>query len=63
MQAMVNPMVCQGHAMCVGLVADVFALAGNHRAYTTVDEVPEHLREAVRHAASSCPEGAIIVVD
>jgi ferredoxin len=65
MQVMVNPMVCQGHAMCVNLASEVFALAedSSHRAYVIVEAVPEHLHDSVRHAARCCPEGAIIVAE
>jgi ferredoxin len=64
MQVMVNPMVCQGHGICATLTPDVFTLdESTRRSQVTVETVPEHLHDAVRHAARSCPEGAIIIAE
>ncbi len=65
MQVMVNPMVCHGHGVCVGIEPQVFAFFDDDsgRAYATVETVPEESLDAVRHAAQSCPEGAIIIVE
>ena len=54
---------CCGYAVCVGLCPEVFDLDEDGLARIVIDAVPIKLEAAVRHAAASCPEAAIIVKD
>ncbi|MGH7747683.1 MAG: ferredoxin [Candidatus Dormibacteria bacterium] len=60
----VDDRICQGHNLCHRALPEVFRLRDEDgHAYVEIDEVPEGLREAVRLAAQTCPEGAIRVAD
>jgi ferredoxin len=60
MRATVDRSRCQGHALCVLDVPDLFALDDeDSRAYVLLDSVPDTLVELARSAVGSCPERAI----
>ena len=53
---------CQGHTLCAMIAPDMFELSeidGSSSAVTEV--VPADQENAVREAAQSCPEQAIII--
>jgi ferredoxin len=63
MKAHVNPQVCAGFGVCVGLCPEVFELHDDGYAIVRVSEVPPELEDEVRRAVSQCPAGAISVSD
>ena len=58
----VDEAVCQGHTLCAMAAPGIFRLRDEDgHAYVTLDELtPEEYAQALK-AASTCPEGAIIV--
>ena len=63
MKVHVDPGVCAGFGVCLGLCPDVFELHDDGYAIVRVGEVPPELEEAVRKAASQCPSNAISLTD
>jgi ferredoxin len=63
MKVHVNPQVCAGFGVCLGLCPEVFALHDDGYAVVLVSEVPPELEDAVRKAVSQCPSGAISFSD
>ena len=63
MKVHVNPNVCAGFGVCVGLCPEVFALHDDGYAIVRVSEVPQELEDAVRTAVSQCPSRAISLSD
>ena len=63
MKVHVNPQVCAGFGVCLGLCPEAFALHDDGYAVVLVSEVPPELEDAVRKAVSQCPSGAISLSD
>ncbi|HVV31222.1 MAG TPA: ferredoxin [Mycobacteriales bacterium] len=64
MKARVDESKCQGHTLCAMAAPDFFVLSDIDGHSTAVTEdVPPDQEEAVREAAGSCPEQAIVVWD
>ena len=63
MKAHVNPHLCAGFGVCLGLCPEVFELHDHGYAIVRVSEVPPELEDAVRQAVSQCPSGAISIID
>lgn len=59
MKVHVNPQVCAGFGVCLGLCPEVFELHDDGYAIVRVSEVPPELEDTVRQAVSQCPSGAI----
>lgn len=59
MKVSVDPEVCAGFGICVGICPEVFALHDDGYATVRVDEVPRELEELVRRAVDQCPSRAI----
>ena len=59
MKVQVNPQVCAGFGVCVGLCPEVFELHDDGYAIVRVSEVPPEHEGAVRQAVNQCPSGAI----
>ena len=53
--------LCQGHAVCMGEVPEVFEVNDNGFLTILQDHPPEGLREKVELAVNYCPTGAISV--
>ncbi|NLV80093.1 MAG: ferredoxin [Rhodococcus sp.] len=60
MKVRVDDDACRGHGVCLATCPEVFDLSDGGYAVVTVDEVPTEHADAVRDAASNCPERAII---
>ena len=62
MKVSVDGQRCQGHTLCAMIAPDSFVLSDIDGSSSPVTEVvpPEH-EEAVREAAHSCPEQAILI--
>ena len=53
---------CQGHTLCAMIAPDSFVLDDVDGHSTAVNEiVPDDQQDAVREAAHSCPEQAIVI--
>lgn len=63
MKVSVDPEVCAGFGICVGICPDVFELHEDGYARVLVDAVPAELEDLVLRAASQCPARAISVTD
>jgi len=63
MKVRVNPQVCAGFGVCLGLCPEVFALHDDGYAIVLVGEVPPEHEDAVRDAVGKCPSGAISLSD
>ena len=63
MKVRVDPEICAGFGVCLGLSPEVFELHEDGYAITLVSEVPAEFEEVVRVAVSQCPSNAISVSD
>jgi len=63
MKVRVDPGICAGFSVCLGLCPEVFELHDDGYAIVRVGEVPQELEDAVREAVSQCPSGAISLSD
>jgi ferredoxin len=64
MKVRVDPEKCQGHTLCAMTAPEAFRLSEFDGHSTALfDEVPAGMEEAVRDAAATCPEQAIVVTD
>ncbi len=63
MKVRVDPEVCAGFGICVGISPEVFELHDDGYATVLVAEVPPELEELVRRAADQCPSRAISTID
>lgn len=64
MKVWVDPERCQGHTLCSMIAPESFELDDIDGHSSAVNEiVPADQEEAVREAAHSCPEQAIILTD
>lgn len=62
MKVRVDPLRCQGHTLCAMIAPEMFALSDIDGTSSAICEVvPIDQEAAVREAASSCPEQAILV--
>lgn len=61
MKVHVDPEICAGFRVCLGVVPELFELHDDGYAYALVEQVPTELEDLVRRAASQCPSNAIIV--
>jgi ferredoxin len=52
---------CSGY--CARLVPGVFHIGDDSVAWAIGTDVPQHLVEAVREAATVCPTGAVVIED
>jgi ferredoxin len=64
MKVRVDPDKCQGHTLFAMAAPHVFALSDfDGHSTALIEDVPPELQQAVRDAAATCPEQAIIVSD
>ena len=63
MKVRVDPRVCAGFSVCLGLCPEVFELHDDGYAIVRVSEVPPELEDAVRTAVNQCPSNAIALCD
>lgn len=61
MKVRVDPEICAGFGICVGIVPEVFQLHDDGYATVLVGDVPAEFEELVRTAAAQCPARAITV--
>lgn len=63
MRLSVDHALCQGHAVCVGDVPEVFALGQDGKVSLKMEQPPPELVERVRQTASRCPTKAIRIAE
>ncbi len=63
MKVRVDPGICAGFSVCLGLCPEVFELHDDGYAVVRVGEVPPELEDAVRTAVVQCPSNAISLSD
>ena len=63
MKVRVDPQVCAGFGVCVGICPEVFELHDDGYAVVVVDKVPLEHEDAVRQAVEQCPARAISLSD
>jgi ferredoxin len=64
MKVRVDPEKCQGHTLCAMAAPDAFELSEfDGHSSARFEVVPPELEKAVRDAAATCPEQAIILSD
>jgi len=62
MKVRVDGSICQGHTLCAMTAPDVFELSEvDGHALAVSEDVPSAREAAVREAARSCPEQAIVL--
>jgi ferredoxin len=59
MKVTVDDESCRGHGVCTTICPEVFSLNDDGYSEVQSPDVPATLEDAVRRAASSCPERAI----
>lgn len=62
MKVRVDPEVCAGFGICVGISREVFELTDDGYATVLIGEVPPELEDLVRRAADQCPSRAIFLI-
>lgn len=63
MKVHVDPQICAGFGVCLGLCPEVFELHDDGYAIVLVGEVPAEFEDTVRTAVSQCPSNAISLSD
>lgn len=64
MKVRVDPDKCQGHTLCAMKAPEAFELSDfDGHSTARFEDVPAELERAVRGAAATCPEEAIIISD
>jgi ferredoxin len=59
MRVRVDYDLCEGNAVCAGLVPQVFEVDDQDNLFILAEEVPAELAGQVRHAVASCPKTAL----
>lgn len=59
MKVVVDASVCEGNAVCMGLVPSVFEVQDDEKAHVISASPPEALRDKVEEAVRACPMQAI----
>ena len=63
MKVRVDPSICAGFSVCLGLAPEVFELHDDGYAVVRVVDVPPEFENAVRTAVNQCPSGAISITE
>jgi ferredoxin len=63
MKVMVDPDRCEGHARCVELAPEVFALNDDGLSVVLLEHPGEELRAKVEAAVRLCPRQAILLTE
>jgi ferredoxin len=59
MRVRVDPDLCEGYALCVGLLPDVFEMGEDLPVKVVADPVDPALRSKLQEAVKQCPRAAI----
>jgi ferredoxin len=63
MRVVIDELLCEGHALCMGIAPDIFQVGDDDLARVIMDEIPEDRRDDVANAVRSCPKQAISVAE
>lgn len=63
MKVVVDFTVCASNAVCMGIAPEVFEVRDDGFLYVLDEHPPAELDEKLREAKSSCPTGAISLVE
>lgn len=63
MKVRIDPEVCAGFGICVGIAPEIFALHDDGYGAVLIAEVPPEYEELVRRAVDQCPSRAISLSD
>lgn len=63
MKVRVDPEICAGFRVCIGVSPEVFAINDDGYAQVICAEVSPELEDLVRTAANQCPSDAITVIE
>jgi ferredoxin len=63
MRVRVDRDLCEGNAICAGLVPAVFEVDDDDNMTILAPDVPAELTDQVRHAVRSCPKTALWLED
>jgi ferredoxin len=63
MKVHVNPEICAGFGICLGIAPEVFELHEDGYAIVLVSEVKPEDEDMMRRAASQCPSQAIFLTE
>ena len=63
MKVRVDPEVCAGFGICIGICPELFELHDDGFATVLLAEVPPELHDLVQRAADQCPSRAISIAD
>ncbi|HET9733576.1 MAG TPA: ferredoxin [Acidimicrobiales bacterium] len=64
MKVRVDPDKCQGHTLCAMEAPEAFELSDfDGHSTARFEQVPPEMERAVRDAAATCPEQAIVIWD
>lgn len=61
MKVHIDPEICAGFRVCLGILPELFDLHDDGYAVALVSEVPPQYEDLVLRAASQCPSNAISV--
>jgi ferredoxin len=61
MRVVIDELLCEGHALCMGIAPDIFHVGDDDLAQVLMDDVPESRRDDVANAVRSCPKQAISI--
>lgn len=61
MKVRVDPEICAGFRVCIGVCPEVFAITDEGYAEVEVADVPTEHEDLVRTAADQCPSDAIFI--
>jgi ferredoxin len=63
MRVVIDELLCEGHALCMGIAPDIFQVGDDDMARVIMDDIPEDRRDDVANAVRSCPKQAISVAE
>jgi ferredoxin len=63
MRIVIDPMLCDGHALCESIAPAVFGIGDDERAYVEPVAITDDMVPSIREAAMMCPCRAIALVE
>ena len=63
MRVVVDPDLCEGYALCVQMLPDVFEMGEDVPVKVVVDPVDPALRAKLKDAVAQCPRNALRIED
>jgi ferredoxin len=63
MRIVIDPMLCDGHALCESIAPSVFVIGEDERAHVADVGISDDMVPSIREAAMMCPCRAIALVE